>query len=194
MLTYQELKEKPADFLCATGLTVREFEQLLPSFEQVYRSKYGGAETVTGQPRQRQAGGGAKGKLPRSEDKLLFILVYEKTYPLQTMHGLAFGLSQERTNEWIHRLLPILQEALALLDMQPAREASVVATHPALQEAPADLLLDGTERRHQRPQDPQQQEALYSGKKNAYDQKSRARSCPNQAGAVSQPHNARQNA
>jgi hypothetical protein len=162
MLTYQELKEKPADFLCVTGLTVSEFEQLLPTFDQVYRGQYGGEQTVTGQLRQRKAGGGAKGKLPSSEAKLLFILVYEKTYPLQTMHGLSFGLSQERANEWIHRLLPVLQEALTVLGMQPAREASALVTHPALQEAPADLLLDGTERRQQRPQDPEQQVAQYS--------------------------------
>jgi hypothetical protein len=165
MLTYQELKEKPADFLCATGLSVSEFEQLLPSFEQVYGRLYGGEQTVTGQPRQRKAGGGAKGKLRSSADKLLFIVVYEKTYPLQTMHGLSFGLSQERTNEWIHRLLPVLQAALAVLDLQPAREGQALATHNQVQEVPADLLLDGTERRHQRPQDPAQQVALYSGKK-----------------------------
>lgn len=165
MLSYEKLKEKPADFLCATGLTVSEFEQLLTPFEQVYQRKYSSEQTVTGQPRQRKAGGGAKGRLASSADKLLFILVYEKTYPLQTMHGLNFGLSQERTNEWIHRLLPVLQEALAVLGMQPAREASALAAHPHLQEVPADLVLDGTERRHQRPQDPDQQVAHYSGKK-----------------------------
>lgn len=165
MLTYQELKEKPAEFLCATGMSVSEFEQLLPAFAQVYRSKYEDEQTVTGQPRQRKAGGGAKGKLRSSEAKLLFILLYEKTYPVQTMHGLSFGLSQERTNEWIHRLLPVLQAALAVLDMQPARAASALATQIQLQDVPADLLVDGTERRHQRPQDPDQQAALYSGKK-----------------------------
>jgi Helix-turn-helix of DDE superfamily endonuclease len=165
MLTYDKLKEKPADFLCATGLTVSEFEQLLVAFEQIYQRKYGSEQTVTGQLRQRKAGGGAKGRLASSQAKLLFILVYEKTYPLQTMHGLAFGLSQERTNEWIHRLLPVLQEALAGLGMQPTREASALAVQPALQDVPADLLVDGSERRHQRPQDPDQQVALYSGKK-----------------------------
>jgi len=36
---------------------------------------------------------GRKGTLTRLEDKLLFILVYEQTYPLQTMLGLQFGLS-----------------------------------------------------------------------------------------------------
>ena len=165
MFTYQALKAKPADFLCATGLTVSEFEQLLPAFAQVYDRRYSGEQTVTGQLRQRKAGGGAKGKLRTSADKLLFILVYEKTYPLQTMHGLSFGLSQERTNEWIHRLLPILQEALAVLDMQPAREAEALATQIQVQDVPADLLLDGTERRQQRPQDSDRQAALYSGKK-----------------------------
>jgi len=36
---------------------------------------------------------------------------YQKTNPLQTMHGLQFGLSQPQTNDWIHHLLPVLQRA-----------------------------------------------------------------------------------
>ena len=63
-------------------------------------------------------------------DKLLFILVYQKTYPLQTMHGLQFGLSQPQTNYWIHRLLPILRESLAELGMVPERDPQAVAESP----------------------------------------------------------------
>ena len=70
------------------------------------------------------------------EDKLLFILVYQKTNPLQTMHGLHFGLSQPQTNYWIHRLLPVLRWALAALDMAPERDASRVATSPLMLEGP----------------------------------------------------------
>jgi hypothetical protein len=57
------------------------------------------------------------------ESKLLFILVYVKTYPLQTMHGLQFGLSQAQTNEWIHRyrLMPVLREAMNAQGMTPQR-------------------------------------------------------------------------
>ena len=165
MLIYEELKQRPEDFLCATGLTVAEFERLLPTFSQVYQHKYGGEQTIEGKPRQRKAGGGAKGKLPAMADKLLFILVYEKTYPLQTMQGLAFGLSQERANEWIHRLLPILQETLASLGVRPEREAQALAGSDLMQGLPADLLVDGTERRRQRPQDHQQQVDHYSGKR-----------------------------
>jgi hypothetical protein len=194
MLTYEELKENPADFLCATGLTVSEFEQLLPRFEPVYARKHGGEQPVSGQPRQRKAGGGAKGTLASSADKLLFILVYEKTYPLQTMHGLAFGLSQERANEWIQRLLPVLQAALNLMGLQPVREARALAAHDQVPPVPADLILDGTERRQQRPQDQQQQGAQYSAKKNAYAQEPCSDQPPNQARGLSQPHRARQNA
>jgi hypothetical protein len=70
-------------------------------------------QTAEGKTRQRQPGGGTKGTLRTFEDKLLFILVYQKTYPLQTMHGLQFELSQPQTYYWIHRLLPMLQRALA---------------------------------------------------------------------------------
>lgn len=42
---------------------------------------------------KRRPGAGLKEELPIVEDKLLFILVYQKTYPLQTMHDLQFGLS-----------------------------------------------------------------------------------------------------
>ena len=45
-----------------------------------------------------------------------------KTYPLQMMHGLQFGLSQAQANYWIHRLLPVLREALAQLKLTPERD------------------------------------------------------------------------
>ena len=99
------------------------------------------------------------------EDKLFFILVYQKTHPLQTMPGLQCALSQPQCHYWIHRLLPVLQRALARLDVAPERDASRVATSPlALAGAPA-LALDGTERRRQRPGDAATQHEHYSGKK-----------------------------
>src|SRR5256885_16597429 len=108
---------------------------------------------MEGQPRQRRKGGGNKGALTTMADKLLFILVYEKTYPLQTMLGLQFGLSQGRVNHWIHRLTPILQQALASLGMTPERDGAAVQTSDLAQEGGPDVVIDGTERRRQRPQD-----------------------------------------
>jgi hypothetical protein len=168
MLTYETLKTKPKEFLSATGHTVEEFERLLPVFAQVYRAEYESDKTVAGKPRQRKVGGGVKGRLARMADKLLFILVYHKTYPLQTMQGLHFEMSQSQTNEWLHRLLPVLQTALAELGMQPEREASALVESEQVAAEPADWLIDGTERRRQRPQAKAEQAKQYSGKKKAH--------------------------
>src|ERR1700676_1898789 len=110
MMTYTELQSDRRKFLALTGLTVREFQLLLPAFTRSYERLYRPNQTLAGQPRQRFAGGGRKGVLHAPEQQLLFLLVYLKTYPLQTLLGELFTLSQSRVNYWIHRLLPILHQ------------------------------------------------------------------------------------
>ena len=39
MLIYNELKNKPREFLAATGLKLDEFEQLLPAFQTAYEEQ-----------------------------------------------------------------------------------------------------------------------------------------------------------
>ena len=168
MLHYKDLKNKPRELLAATGLKQEEFEALQKAFEASYAEAYPAHQTVSGQARQRRQGAGHKGTLRQMEDKLLFILVYEKTYPLQTMLGLQFGLSQGRVNEWIHRLTPILQAALASLKMTPEGDGQAVQGSELAQEGGADLVIDGTERRRQRPQNETAQREQYSGKKSPH--------------------------
>lgn len=170
MLSYEKLKEKPKDFLSATGHSPEEFEQILVEFSECYRTKYSQL-TVEGKERQRQSGGGRKGALGLMADKLLFILVYQKTYPLQTMQGLHFEFSQPSANGWIHRLLPILQETLTTMGMMPERAGEALVESERFNELSADLLIDGTERRRQRPQDEQAQSDHYSGKKKTHTDK-----------------------
>jgi hypothetical protein len=52
---------------------------LLPAFESAYHALYPLNQTAEGKTRQRLPGGGTKGTLRTVEDKLLFILVYQKT-------------------------------------------------------------------------------------------------------------------
>lgn len=165
MLTYTTLQDRPREFLAATGLTHDEFARLLPAFAAAYAVRYPPDQTWQGKVRQRQRGGGAAGSLSPMEDKLFFILVYQKTNPLQTMHGLQFELSQPQSHYWIHRLLPVLQGALAALGMAPERDASRVATSPLALEGAPDGVIDGTERRRQRPTNATKQKEQYSGKK-----------------------------
>ena len=165
MLTYKDLKDRPKELLAATGLKADELAALLVMFAEVNAEAYPADRTLEGQPRQRGKGAGNKGRLAKAEDQLLFILVYAKTYPLQTMLGLQFGLSQGRVNIWIHRLMPLLQQALKALGMTPEREGAAVEESKLVQSGGADLVIDGTERRRQRPQDVDKQRQHYSGKK-----------------------------
>lgn len=171
MLHYNKLKDRPRDFLAVTGLTLEEFQQLLPAFQEAYEQRYPTALTRTGTPRQRRAGGGAKGVLQCFEDKLLFILAYQKTNPLQTLHALQFDISQPQANYWIHHLLPVLQHALTALGLAPERDARRLPTSALVLEGAPATALDGTERRRQRPTDAQRQKEHYSGKKKAHTDK-----------------------
>jgi hypothetical protein len=171
MIEYVALKEKPREFLAATGLTLEEFECLLPTFEKHFQASAPKKPKPTKQKKQRAGGAGRKAKLSTKEDKLLFILVYQKTFQLQTMHGLQFALSQGRANYWIHRLLPVLQHSLAAWGMKPEREGKQVATLPEAAEGGANLSLDASERELQRPVDISQQKEKYSGKKKTHTDK-----------------------
>ena len=171
MLSYDKLKNKPREFLAATGLTLPEFESLVPMFEVAYERTYPPAHTYEGKARQRGVGGGAKGTLSSFADKLLFILVYQKTNPLQVMHGLQFALSQSQTHYWIHRFLPVLQQALREMGHAPERDAQRVETSALALAGAPNLAVDGTERRRQRPRDAVKQKAHYSGKKKTHTDK-----------------------
>jgi len=171
MLKYVELKEKPKEFLAATGLTDEEFQYLLLTFEKCYEQVALKKLKPIKKKKQRKSGGGRKSKFANLSDKLLFILIYQKTIPLQTMHGLSFGLSQTQVNYWIHRLLPVLQRSLSEMGMMPEREGKQVAQRIEASEGGANLSLDGTERRLQRPVNIDKQKQKYSGKKKTHTDK-----------------------
>src|SRR5947209_12687028 len=106
MLNYTTLSSQPQPFLALTGLTTAEFRNLLPAFETAYDFAYPADQTATGQPRRHRPGAGRPPVLSTGADRLLFLLVYLKTYPLQVVLGQLFGLSTSQANHWLHRLLP----------------------------------------------------------------------------------------
>jgi hypothetical protein len=165
MLSYHKLKDRPRDFLAATGWTPEEFQKLLPAFQAAYDTLYPSAPTRAGKLRQRRAGGGAQGVLHRCEDQLLCILVYQQTNPLHTRHAWQFDVSQPHANDWRHPLLPVLPHAFAAWGLAPERAARRLPTRPALREGAPEAALDGTARCRQRPTDAQWPQEQYSGKK-----------------------------
>ena len=120
-LRFADIAHKPTDVLDMTSLTVDEFQALLSPFEvafQAHMSEW----RLDGKPRTaRRYTTYTNCPLPTPEDRLLFVLVYLKTNPLQVAHGLMFGLPQGKTNQWIHVLLPVLCTALRQLGDAPSR-------------------------------------------------------------------------
>ena len=171
VLEYDRLKKDRRRLLALTGLTPKEFEALHQMFSAVYATEYPEDKTAVGRIRQRQRGGGRKGQLPTTEQKLLFSLVYQKTYPLQTVLGELFGLSQSRANRWIQRLLPILQRALDELGVLPSRMPEEFAEQERSRRETGELIIDGTDRRRQRPRNQAKQALHYSGKQKTHSDK-----------------------
>ena len=142
MLRYHDVAENEPKLVALTGLTHAEFQQLIPcfatSFEHALQS-----QTVEGFDRVGRAYTTYRNSpLPTIEDKLLFILVYLKQYPTQTLQGQLFGLSQSNANKWIHLLHPILNHALALAGHLPQRSAALGA--PPEGAAPLSAPDEGT--------------------------------------------------
>ena len=126
-LRYAEVSQRELKFLDMTSLTVEEFEQLVPSFEEAFQERMN-EWRLDG---KRRSGRGyttyANCPLPTAEDRLLFILVYLKTNVLQVVQGALFGLPQNKANQWIHTLLPVLQTTLRRLGDAPARSMEQLA-------------------------------------------------------------------
>ena len=171
MLTYEELKNNARKFVSLTSLTLEEFDFLLPAFERAYLKAYPVSKTMTGKKRERKAGGGRKGSLASIEQKLLFALVYQKSYPVQSIMGELFGMGQSQANEWIHNLLPILKQALDNLGYEPERDPKKFKKSEQGQKDATDSIIDGTERRRQRPKQAEKQVLHYSGKKKIHTDK-----------------------
>jgi hypothetical protein len=169
LFSYETIKDFPRMFQALTSVTPSEFLALLMAFQQAW--DYEEIDHLLDTfPRQRKEGGGRKATLLRLEDKLFFILVYFKLYPLQAEQGAMFGMSQGRANIWIHHLAKVLRTALDLEHHLPARTAQALLEQLEHDEAHI-AMIDGTERRQQRPQDADAQSAEYSGKKKCHTKK-----------------------
>ena len=162
-MRYDKLRKSPNQLLSMTGFSVEEFDSFLPYFK-AHWDEYNDSFTLEGLPRQRISYGRKNSLLPLPSDKLLFILSYLKNNPLQEYHAAMFELTQSQCNLLVHLLSDILRKTLKTLGELPERNHLRM---PGILENYRDVLLDGTERPVQRPQDSDIQKSRYSGKKNS---------------------------
>jgi hypothetical protein len=121
--------------------------------------------------RQRAVGGGRKARLRNPQDKLFYILFYFKCYPTFDLAGLLFDLDRAQAHYWMHRLQPLLEAALGEKMALPERKLASIESFMARFPGVERVMIDGTERPIQRPQDPEQQKLNYSGKKRRHTRK-----------------------
>ena len=144
-LRFTELQSRPIEFLDFTSVTLDEFQQLVPPFEAAFHARMA-AWRMDGKPRTARRFTVYKNcPLPTPEDRLLFILVYLKTYTLQVVHGRLFGMVQGKANQWIHVLLPALLTALRTLGDAPARSLTALAQRLGVSEADAATVVASLE-------------------------------------------------
>jgi len=150
-----------------TGLNCKAFENLLPDFNEAYQQSRSNPEVV----RKRAPGGGRKATLRTSRDKLFYILLYCKCYPTFDLMSVLFDFDRSCAWDWVHGLLPVLEQALGHKQVLPERK--VRSIEEFLERFPdvKAVIFDGTERPVQRPKDPDKQKEHYSGKKKRHTRK-----------------------
>lgn len=153
-----------------TGMSAKEFTELVPEFEKVWKAARM-REYWKDEKRERRPGGGKKGFLKTSREKLFFILLYYKCYPTYDVMSFLFDCDRSAACRRQHKLSMILERTLKRKLVLPTRQIrSVEEFLKAFPEA-KEVFIDGTERPIQRPQDKEKQKANYSGKKKRHTRK-----------------------
>lgn len=143
----------------ATGFTDAKFRVLLAAFEQAYLKTQG--ESLEA----KQAKSPGRSSLKSCEELLLFTLFSLKAG--LTYDNLGFVSGMDGSNAKRNQALGVgvLKEALQDGGFAPRREFESVEAFQAYFAEVDSLILDGTEQRIERPQNPVSQKENYSGKK-----------------------------
>lgn len=166
----ERVLKNPRLMSALTGVTTEEFLNLLPTFDGIVERERK-VRYYRDTRRQRRPGGGRKGFLKSSMDKLFFILFYYKCYP--TYDVASFLWDCNRANAFRRQCAQskILQAALKRELVLPKRQLKSVEEFFQMFPEAKEVFLDGTERPIQRPQDSKRQKANYSGKKKRHTRK-----------------------
>lgn len=132
-----------------------EKEEKQAQYEQMVRSSI----------RVRKPGGGHKGVLKTPLQKVLMVLVYCKSYSTYDELGSRFSMSKSAAFDNVNRHFPRVQKALSRLGVLPCRTFHNVEEFKEIFADIEAIIIDVTERQCQRPQNPDQQKEVYSGKK-----------------------------
>ena len=165
MLNLEQAIKQDRLLRALTGMNRKAFESLLLIFTEVYE------QSREQKPRKKAMAGGRKALLKTNSSKLFFILFYFKCYPTFDLAGFIFGFDRSQAHYWVHQLQPILETALGKKMSLPKRKINSIEVFLSRYPGVQRVMIDGTERRIQRPKDKQKQKLNYSGKKKYHTRK-----------------------
>lgn len=169
-MSIEKILKNPRLTAALTGLTPKEFTDLLPTFDQVLENKMK-REHNADPDKQRAFGGGRKGFLPTAADKLFFILLYYKCYPTYDLLSFLFDCDRSCTCRRQFYLSDIMEKTLGKKMTLPERRMKRIEDFFAAFPEAREVFVDGTERPIQRPKNKEKQKANYSGKKKRHTRK-----------------------
>lgn len=143
----------------ATGLTLVQFEKLLPKFTQSYLALYG-------QPvAQRQADLAITPSLPSESELLFFTLFSLKAGLTYDVLGFVSGMDASNAKRNQQLRLTVLEHTLGAAQCLPRRTFKDAVDFATALASESTLIFDGVEQRLQRPQENAVQREFFSGKK-----------------------------
>ncbi len=156
--SFRDLSDE-REWRSTTGLSEVQFQGLLPYFSSAYKALYGE------EMQERKDRSSQESMFNAYEEWLFYLLFSLKAGLTYDVLGFIFGCDGSTAKRNQRRGLQILQKALVLAGVMPARHfEKVVDFEKWLAEDPV-LVLDGTEQRSQRPANMDVQKDFYSGKK-----------------------------
>src|SRR5829696_3058156 len=144
------LRKSAVAFRRLTGITPAAFDRLLGELEPRYRAA--DAKRKARPDRQRKAGGGRKHALDLA-DRLLMLLMYDRTYTTHVFLGFLFGVDDSAVGRNINPLRPLLAGIFRIPERKVELEPEDIE----------ELFFDATGRPIPRPT--RGQKRFYSGKK-----------------------------
>ena len=128
-MKYTEYLNDDKKFRRFTGLSGKQFAELLPFFEEVH-IEYFCRYDLNGKRRDswRNFNIYKCSPLPTAEDRLFFILVYLKTNPLQKKYAVRFNMQPNQCSRLIKALHHVLETCLREEESMPNDIPKVIKT------------------------------------------------------------------
>lgn len=146
LLSYLSLSQKPRIFRQLTGLSLNEFDGIVEKSDKAIKQAF----THLGRPR----------KLASSQDKVLLLMIYYRTYVTHEFLGYFVELNNSNVSRLFKRLESIIAKKMAIKKDRTLTEDKVTS-----------LLIDATEQSIQRPSKKKARKHYYSGKKKRHTHK-----------------------